>query len=278
MAVTRMPRSPSVGGGVRAVLAHQLRRYRRSWRSTVVVSVLSPVLFLLSLGLGLGSIVDSNGGAAGLGVSYLAFLSPALLAAAALQIAAGEAMYPIFGGFKWERSFFAMHGAPLSPGQISLGVLGWIATRVTITSAIYFVVTICFGAVRTPWALLSIPIATLGAVAFAAPVVAYATGKKEMDGGFNAIMRFVVVPMFLFSGTFYDVSQLPRWGEALAWVSPLWHVTELCRAVSLGPLDLAGGVGSISFRLGALHLGYLLLWLVVGVVLARGAFRKRLTE
>jgi lipooligosaccharide transport system permease protein len=83
------------------------------------------------------------------------------------------------------------------------------------------------------------------------------------------LFRFVVTPMFLFSGTFYPIDQLPRWGQWLAYVSPLWHGTELARDAAIGGLSLLPVLG---------HLAYLLLWLVVGVSLARWRFRVRLTK
>lgn len=263
-------------GGVPAILEYYLLGYRRYWISTIVVSTLTPLLYLLSLGLGLGSLVDKGNGAASIGVSYIAFLAPALLAAAALQIGAGEASFPVLGNFKWQRVFFGMHGAPLTPRQISTAVLAWIAIRVTIGSVIYIVIMSFFGAIKSPWALMTIPIATFGALAFCSPVVAYSAFTKGESGGFNALFRFVVTPMFLFSGTFYDISGLPAWAQVIAQISPLWHITELCRAVSLGPLELANGLGSMSTGAAIGHLVYLSAWLVVGVLLTQWRFKVRL--
>jgi lipooligosaccharide transport system permease protein len=127
-----------------------------------------------------------------------------------------------------------------------------------------------FGAARSPWILLAVPIATLTGIAFAAPVAAFVATIEREGNGLNVIFRFVVTPMFLFSGTFYPISQLPQWGQWLAWVSPLWHGTELARDSALG-----GGLSLLAV-LG--HLLYLVLWFVVGLQLARWRFRVRLTK
>ena len=193
------------------------------------------MLYLLSLGIGLGSIVNGRSGGQSLGTSYLSFLAPALIAATALQVAVGESTYPIlYGGFKYQRVYFAMNATPLTARQIAGGVLAWIAARAAFSATLYLVVVACFGGIRSLGALLCVPIATLGAMALAAPIATYSATVETERGGFAAIFRFLVMPMFLFSGTFYPISSLPDWGQALAWLSPLWHATELARWASLG--------------------------------------------
>ncbi|WP_153503148.1 ABC transporter permease [Cumulibacter manganitolerans] len=262
-------------GGLRAFLVHELYGYRRYWKGTVVVSTVTPLLYLLSLGLGLGSLVDSRGGAAQLGTSYLSYIAPALLAATGMQIAATESTFPVMAGFQWEKAYFAMHATPLTPRQILRGSMTWVAIRVATAAVVFYLVVAAFGAARTWQSVLSIPLATLGSVAFAAPIFLVAAAAQK-DGVFNYIFRFVVTPMMLFAGTFYDISALPRIGQVIAWVTPLWHTNELVRAVSLGPLDLPTGIGRLSPAMWALHLGYLAVWLVVGYLLAARMFRKRL--
>ena len=261
-----------------SILEYQALAFRRHWRSTIIASAVAPLLYLLALGLGIGALVDRGVGPATIGTTYLAFLAPALLAVAGMQIAAGEAMFPVLGGFKWTRAFFAMHGAPLTPGQISSALIIWLWFRVAASSLVFLLLTACFGAFKTPLALLVVPIAAYGAVAFAAPIVAFSASQEEGAGSFSVITRFGIAPMILFSGTFYDISRLPRWAGVLAWISPLWHVTELCRAVALGPLGLSSGLGAMTWSRALVHIGYLTLWLVVGVLLARWTFRVRLTR
>ena len=136
----------------------------------------------------------------------------------------------------------------------------------------------CFGGIRSAGAVLCIPIATLGAMAMAAPIAAYSASVESEGASFAAIFRFVVMPMFLFSGTFYPISTLPGWAQALAWLSPLWHATELARWVSLGPLGLASGVGRISVAAAFGHLVFLSVLTAAGVVLTGRRFRARLSR
>ena len=136
----------------------------------------------------------------------------------------------------------------------------------------------CFGGARSIGVLLCVPIAALGAMALAAPIAVYSATVETERGGFAAILRFLVMPMFLFSGTFFPVSALPGWGQALAWLSPLWHATELARWASLGPLHLRSGVGQVSGAALLGHLAFLTVLTVAGVLLTRWRFQVRLSR
>ncbi|MGH9136304.1 MAG: ABC transporter permease [Acidimicrobiales bacterium] len=241
--------------------------YRRVWRGSVFTTIVSPVLYLAAMGLGLGSIVDEGGAGATLaGESYLDFLAPGLLAAAAMQTAAGEASWPVFAGFKWQPRYFAMLATPLGPGDIAVGQLVWIGVRVAITAGVFTVVMAVFGAVTSPWVVLAIPAAVLCGVAFAAAVAAY-TASLQREYGLPNLFRFGIVPMFLFSGAFFPVEQLPDAVEWLAYVVPLWHGVELCRGLSLGTLDPGAAVA---------HVAYLVAWTAAGTAATVARFRKRL--
>ena len=267
------------GGGLPSLFGYSLISARRYFKVSAASQLGAPLLYLLSLGLGLGGLVNSGSGAASLGTSYLTFIAPALVAATALQMSVMEATYPILhGGFKHQRVYFAMNATPLSAEQIAYGTLSWIATRAAFSAALYLAVVACFGGVRSAGAVLCVPIAALGAMALAAPVAAYSASVESEGGSFAAIFRFLVVPMFLFSGTFYPVSTLPEWAQALAWLSPLWHATELARWVSLGPLRLSSGIGQLSAGAALGHLAFLSALTAVGVVLTGRRFRARLSR
>ena len=238
-------------------------QYRRTWRGTVVSSVLTPVLFLAAMGIGLGTLVDDGGRLDG---EYLLFLAPGLLAATAMQTAGFESMYPVMGAIKWVRTYHAMLATPLGVSDILLGHLLWVVFRVTSSAAIYLAVIALFGAVASPMALLALPAATLCGMAYAAPIFAFSSGY-EKPSGFAALERFVIVPMFLFSGTFFPVTQLPDVLQPVAYATPLWHGVELCRALVAGTQTLADAL---------LHIGYLSLWIVAGVTAAMFFFRRRL--
>ena len=254
--------------GAFKLIEYNLLAARRYWRSVVIVGVVSPVLFVLALGVGLGKVVNTHG-TDQLGVPYLDFVAPAFLSAAALQVAANEATYPVMAGFKWLRYFHGMAATPLTPRQICDGTLLWIGLRVFVNSAVYLAIIAAFGGFPRAQTTLAVLAATLTGVAFAAPVLALSASVEAEGQAFNILARFVVTPMFLFSGTFYPISQLPDWGRWLAWITPLWHGTELARAAALGHLSAIAIVG---------HVAYLLAWLVVGLLLARWRFRWRIEK
>lgn len=247
---------------------YQMVAYSRTWRGSLVSSFLNPVLYLAALGVGLGSFIDDGSGAQALGgQSYLQFLAPAMLAATAMQIATFESTYPVMGGWKWHKTYYAMVASPLRPIDALSGHLLFVAFRLVQTCAVYFVVITVFGAVGSWWGLLAIPSGVLVGLAFAVPTFAMSISTSR-DTLFAVYMRFAVLPMFLFSGAFFPVDQLPDLIEPLAYALPLWHGVELCRS-------FAGG--DIGPEL-ALHAGYLVLWAVAGFLLAARQFQRRLVS
>jgi len=243
-----------------------LFQYKRTWRGSVISTILFPVLFLASMGLGLGTLVDSSTSGGVEGHSYLVFLAPGLLAATAMQTAVGESTYPVMGAIKWIKTYHAMLATPLGVLDVLVGHLLFIGARVLIGSTIFLAVMTAFGAVDSPLALLTLPAALLTGLAFATPVVAY-SAVLENDYGFAVLLRFVVVPLFLFGGVFYPVSQLPLVLEQLAYLTPLWHGVALSRELALGTATLGATL---------LHVAYLVVWIVVGFVFAARNYQRRL--
>jgi lipooligosaccharide transport system permease protein len=230
--VTVLPHMDSTVG---RVFEHRLLQYRRTFRSSIFSSFLSPALFLTAMGLGLGSYVSSSAVPSLGGVSYLVFLAPGLLAATVMQSASFEATYPIMGGLVWNKIFHAMYATPISPRDIALGNLAWIAARLTFISAVFTLVIVLFGAAASPLVVLAIPAAVLTGLAFAAPIAAFSATQKTPDR-FSSIFRFGITPLFLFSGTFFPLSSLPAFLQPLAWLTPLYHGVALTRGLSLGTL------------------------------------------
>jgi lipooligosaccharide transport system permease protein len=228
--VTTLLRTDSTIG---RVFEHRFLQYRRTFRSSIFSSFLSPVLFLTAMGVGLGSYVSTSAGPSLGGVSYLVFLAPGLLAASAMQSASFEATYPIMGGLVWSKIFHAMHATPISPRDIALGNLAWIAARLTFICAVFTLVIVLFGAATSPLVLLAIPAAVLTGMAFAAPIAAFSATQKTPER-FSTIFRFGITPLFLFSGTFFPLSSLPGFLQPLAWLTPLYHGVALTRGLSLG--------------------------------------------
>jgi lipooligosaccharide transport system permease protein len=243
-------------------------QYRRTWRSGVITGFLSPVLFLAAMGLGLGSLVHTgSAGPAGLqGVAYLVFLAPGLLAANAMQVGVQESTYPVMGAIKWIRTYFGMLATPLRVVDVMLGHLLFIALRILSVSAIFLVVMAAFGTTKSWMALLALPAALLTGVAFATPVMAYAATQED-DAGFNFVFRFVVMPLFLLSGTFFPVDQLPPLARYIAYASPLWQGVDLCRTLDLGIAQFWPTLG---------HVVYLTVLAVGGAVVALRTFSSRL--
>ncbi|MGH7488511.1 MAG: ABC transporter permease, partial [bacterium] len=134
---------------------------------------------------------------------------------------------------------------------------------------IYLAIVAAFGAARSALAVVALPVCLLVGLAFATPIVAY-SATRETDYGFAALQRFAIMPMFLFSGTFFSVSQLPWVIRPIAWITPLWHGVSLCRDLTTGRLD-AGG-----WPLVAVHIGYLFTVTAIGYFLSLRFFRARL--
>ena len=265
----RTPAAPSLSGwAYRArVWEYLMRSFRPYVISTLGESIGAPVLYLLAMGWGLGTLVNRNGTDALGGVSYLRFIAPALLCAAALQIAMGEASYSTFSRFKWTRIWWGIIASPIRPAQIADAQLLFIATRLTITSTVYYLVLLVFHAAGGLLGLLMIPAAVLCAMACAALVVALSATMDDEGGSFNLLFRFGVIPMTLFSGSFFPITQLPWAVRWLAMISPLWHGNELARSAAL-----ARGSG---WQIAG-HLAYLLALLVIGIALSHRQFRRRL--
>lgn len=247
-------------------LEHNLLVYRRTWRGTAFSTLISPVLFLSAMGLGLGSLIP--GGVARFdGVSYLAFLAPGLLAAQAMQTATIESSWPLLAGFKWLKTFQGAIATPQRPADIALGHLYWQVVRMGIVTGVFLAVALAFGAVSLPLALVAWPASILTGLAFGMPMAAW-TATRQNETSFPVIFRFVITPLFLFSGTFFPIEQLPALLQPVAWVTPLFHGVALTRALALGhgldPLILG------------IHAGFLLVLVVAGAAVALVTFRRRL--
>lgn len=259
-----------VVGPVRAcllVVAGWWTWYRRNWRATAASSVALPVLYLIAMGMGFGSQVHATAGLGG--HSYLVYLAPGWLAASAVYNAAGESTYPILSGFRWQKHFYGITATPITPDQVVAGVFTWISLRLLASGAVYLVIAALIGALTGPGIVLSLLFAVLCGLAFAAPVVAYAATLEGEGSQFSGVFRFIVVPMSLFAGTMFPVTQLPAWVRPVAWLTPLWHGTELSRGAEFGTLRWWPALG---------HIAFLVAMFVIGWLIARAKFRARLAS
>jgi lipooligosaccharide transport system permease protein len=275
MALLDTARPPAVPGRpptselVLRAFAFWITQYRRTWRGTAISTVLEPVGFLAAMGVGLGALVNQHHGTSSVaGGGYLEFIAPGLLAASAMQAASFESTYPVMGAIKWNKQYHAMLATPLRVVDALAGHLLFVLMRLTITCLVFLGVMLAFGAVESPWAFAALPVAVLTGMAYATPIFAFAA-TRENDSGFAMLFRFGIVPMFLFSGTFFPVSQLPGWMQPVAWAVPLWHGVDLCRVLVFGTATWGPAL---------LHVGYLALWVAVSFVVALRMFTKRLVS
>ena len=242
--------------------------YKRTWRATVTSSFGYPVLYLAAIGVGLGQLIDKGPHGEIDGVQYLWFLAPGLLASTAMQIGTNEATFPVMAGIKWVKTYIAMLASPVGVDDVLYGHLAWITTRVAMSAAVFLAVMAAFGTVHSYWAILAFPAAVLTGAAFAAPVAAW-SASRESEQSFIVLYRLGVIPLFLFSGTFFPISQLPGWLQLVARATPLYHGVQLCRAAVLGqPLGWSGVV----------DVAYLGVMLLVGLYFARRTFNDRLIQ
>ena len=239
--------------------------YRRNWRATIVSTFLTPVMFLVAMGYGLGSRITP--GPATEGQPYLVYLAPAVLVASALQITVGEATYPILAAFKWDERYWGIISTPITVDQLLAGQLSWIAVRAISSGVAYLVVATLFGAFVNAGALIALPVSLLTGMSCAVWVVAWSATVNDEGSSFTLIFRFLLLPMTLFAGTYYPVSRLPVWSRPIAWLTPLWHGNELARGAELGGVGALAAVG---------HVAYLVAVLVGGLLVARMRFRRRL--
>jgi lipooligosaccharide transport system permease protein len=256
-----------------ALRVAEYRFYAMSkWMSAVIANSLgNPILYLISVGLGIGALVDANSAGEGLGgVSYLMFVAPALLAAAAIQGVMDEVTFPTMAGLVWDKGFFAINSTSVSARQIADGVMIVALARGFFASGVYLGILVAFGAVPLSSVFGLLASSMLAAWGWASIMLAVTVRLERDEGYFAIIARFVVAPMFLFSGTFYPLEQMPIFLQPIGWISPLWHATELGRNLSYGmpvePIMLW------------VHVGYLALMGVVGMALVYPKLAERLSK
>ncbi|HEX6392337.1 MAG TPA: ABC transporter permease [Acidimicrobiales bacterium] len=235
--------------------AYFARAYRRTWRASVAATFINPLLYLLAMGVGLGSFVNKGAHTSALGqLSYLQFVAPALAATAAATTATGESMYPVLGAIRWQRTYYAMLSTPLGVRDVVIGHLLWMATRIAMAVASYLVVMAAFGAIVSYWAVAVLPVGVLTGMAFAAPLAAFAV-RQQSDNPFPLVFRLGLVPLFLFSGVFFPISQLPAGVRFIAYITPLWHGVDLSRQLTLGDVSIGSAAVHVVFLAGLTGLG-----------------------
>jgi lipooligosaccharide transport system permease protein len=249
--------------GGRASL-HLVERHARVGRHLwlmVLSGIGEPLFYLLSIGVGLGQLVGTVGG-----VSYTAYVAPALLATSSMNGAIYDSTFNVFFLIKYAKTYDAALATPMRAPDLALGQVLWALIRSALYAFAFTGVMLAMGLFHSYWAIGVLPAAVLTGFAFATPVAAW-TVTLEKETPLNYVFRFVAIPMMLFSGTFYPVSRLPGWLQPVAYATPLWHGAALCRGFSLGIVD----PGSV-----ALHVSYLTVIGGAGLWAGAHTYRRRL--
>jgi lipooligosaccharide transport system permease protein len=241
--------------------------HRRTWRGTVISSFLSPLLYVVAIGVVLGGFIEPDPDRLEGAASYLAFVAPGLLAAQVMITAFGEMSWPVMGAIKWGRTYEAMIASPLRVRDVVHAHLAFAMTRILMVSVVFTAVLVPFGVFATWWAPFAVVLVQLPlGLAFAAAVQAY-TVHALSEAGLSMLYRIGLLPLFLFSGAFFPIAHLPTGLEWLARIMPLWHGVDLTRMIAVGQVDLA---------MAALHLAYLCAMAAGAIWLATRALERRM--
>jgi lipooligosaccharide transport system permease protein len=243
--------------------------YLRTWKGSVISSFVVPLLYILAMGVLLGGFIKGDPDKLEGATSYLAFVAPGMLAAQSMTTVFGEVTYPVMSMIKWQRTYFGMIATPLGVPDVIFSHLGFVVFRVATVSAVFLAVMAPFGVFESfGGVVVAFFVQLLIGLAFAAPIYALSAGLKN-ESGYALVFRLGMIPMFLFSGAFFPVSNLDPWMEALAKVTPLWHGVDLTRMLVLGRVD-----SSMAW----VHVGYLAGLALLGWFLAVRLLHKRLVD
>ena len=247
---------PGTLGGRRAALIVERNAYiyRRTWL-VLVSGFFEPLFYLLGVGLGVGAIVQTVALPSGQEIPYPLFVAPALLAASSMNGAIYESTFNVFAKIHFEKTYDAILSTPIGVGDIALGEITWAVIRGGLYTIGFLGVMLFMGFAISPWLILALPAAALVGFAFAAAAMAATTYMKTWQD-FDKI-QLVLLPLFLFSGTFYPVEAYPDALRTIVEVTPLYQGVALIRALTIG--DVGPGL--------LVHVAYLAVMGVVGLVI-----------
>ena len=246
----------------RAVISRGLMATRSSNWLVMLSGFFEPVLFLVSMGVGLGAIVGTVEGPGGGEISYAAYIAPALLAVSAMNGAVYDSTWNVFFKMHFAKLYQGMLYTSLGPLDVALGEIFLALLRGMLYATGFTAVMGVMGLITSPWALLMVPASVLIAFGFASMgmgITSFLKTFQQMDW-----INFILLPMFLFSATFYPLSVYP---EPIQWfiqAMPLWHGVELLRQISVGTFTAAT----------PLHVGYYLAMTAVGMLLTTLRLRQ----
>ena len=221
----------------RRLVERNILVYRHQW-IIIFSGVFEPIFYLIGIGLGIGGIVEPLELADGRTISYVAFVAPALLATAAMNGAVFETIFNVFFKLNYAKTYDGVLATPMGITEIALGEMMWALLRSALYAIAMFVIMLVAGLILSPWGLLMVPAALLVAAAFAAAGLAGTSFLRTVND-FDVPMGLVVMPMFLFSGTFFPVSFYPWPIQVFMQATPLYHGISLIRGLSLGTVGWA---------------------------------------
>jgi lipooligosaccharide transport system permease protein len=228
------PRVLPAGVGSWRIVERNFLVYRHGW-VVFLSGLFEPVLYLFSIGIGVGGLVGQFTLADGSQVGYVEFVAPAMLASAAMNGALFDATYNIFFKMKFEKLYDAMLATPLSPADIARGEVAWALLRGAVYSAAFIAIMTAMGLVDSWWAVLALPATVLIGYAFAGAGMALTTWMRSWQD--FEYVQLAIMPMFLFSATFFPVSTYPAAIEAVVRWTPLYQGVVLCRDLTLGSVS-----------------------------------------
>jgi lipooligosaccharide transport system permease protein len=265
MTATTSERRPGLGGAFRllppglysrrghVILERSFRVYSKGWL-LILTGFFEPLFYLFALGTGLKGLVGTVIGPGGHPISYTAFIAPALLAASAMNGAVYDSTMNVFFKMRYAKLYDAMLATSLGPLDVAIGEISWALIRGGLYSAGFLAVMLTMGLTASAWAWLLLPASLLIAFGFAAvgmAVTSFLKSIQDLD-----LIQLAVLPMFLFSGTFYGLSVYPRWLQIVIECLPLNQGIELLRNLNAGVFDWS--------VLG--HVAYFLVMAAIGLV------------
>ena len=255
--------------GALRLLDYNVIVYRRTWKGSVITSFVTPFFTILAMGVLLGGFVTSDPARLDGATSYLAYVAPGMVASQAMTTVFGEVTYPVMGMVKWQKIYFSMTATPLGVKDLVLAHMGFVTFRVLTVSAVFTAVLAPFGVFESVWGtLVAVLVQLLVGLAFATPIYAFACGLED-ESAFSLIFRLGMIPLTLFSGTFFPVANLGPVMETVARITPLWQGVDLTRMLVLGRMDWGWA---------AVHVVYLAVLTALGGMWAVRRLRRRLVQ
>jgi lipooligosaccharide transport system permease protein len=251
--VVRTTPLPLAGGRAWRLVERNIVVYRRIW-VLIVSGFFEPVFYLLSLGVGIGALVGSVAGPDGQPIDYTAFVAPALLAASAMNGAIYDSTTNVFFKLKFAKTYDAMLATPLGPGDIAVGEITWAQLRGTLYSVAFLSVMAALGLITSWWALLALPATILIGLAFAAVGMACTSFMRSWQD--FEYVQLAILPMFLFSTTFFPLSVYPHAIQVVVQFTPLYHGIELVRPLTTGAGVGIGLLGHALYFVGLAAIGF----------------------